>query len=109
MSNWLQPLVSYEEHRIVGHLSREAVRRIREKLGLTQKELGTLLFKKQASMCRYETDQTGRSTIQPYVAYRLIQVACSRGLHITFNHIYGGEALPELSPTNDPNSSEDSC
>lgn len=99
MSTWLHPLSSYEEHRVVGHLSREAVRKIREKLGLTQRQLGALLFKTQASMCRYETDQTGGSTIQPYVAYRLIQVACSRGLHITFNHIYGGEPLPDFSST----------
>jgi hypothetical protein len=33
------------------------------------------------------------------VAQKLIEVAQARGLHIGFDHVYGGAPLPESTPT----------
>lgn len=60
-------------------------KRLRTQLGMTQAAIGAELGVTQANVSFYET--IGQ-TVPPAVAGRLIELAKSRGLSITFDDIY---------------------
>lgn len=66
---------------------------IRNRLGLSQQQLGDLLKRRQASIAEYESP-TGKIPVD--LASALIEVAAERGLEIDFNHIFGTRPIPEL-------------
>lgn len=68
-----------------------ALKAIRGLLRVTQAELGEALGVTQGNVSFYERGQT----IPPDIAGRVLDFARSRGLHITYDHLYGGAALPE--------------
>lgn len=68
---------------------------IRLRLGLTQQAIAQDLGCTQGNVGHYERGQT----LRPEVAQKLIEVAQARGLHIGFDHVYGGAPLPESTPT----------
>jgi putative transcriptional regulator len=63
---------------------------IRKRLGLTQAEIAGPLGVSQGNVSFYEKGQT----VPPAVAGKLIEFARSRGLLITFDHVYGAAELP---------------
>ena len=65
---------------------------IRVRLGLTQQALATALGCSQANVYLYEKGQA----VPSEAARKLIQVATDLGLPLTFDHVYGDVALPEL-------------
>lgn len=67
-------------------------RPIRRLLGMTQSALGEALGVTQGNVSFYEQGQT----VPPAVAARLIEVAQSRGLRLSFDHVYGAQPLPEM-------------
>lgn len=69
------------------------VKAIRERLGATQAELANGMGCSQSNVSFYEKGQT----VPPPAAKALIAFAASRGLLISFGHIYGGEVLPEIA------------
>lgn len=58
---------------------------IRERLGVTQVELGAHLGRTQGNISHYETGMT----VPPETAKRLIVFAKSRGVHLTLEDVYG--------------------
>lgn len=70
-----------------------ALKAIRGLLRVTQAELGEALGVTQGNVSFYERGQT----IPPDIAGRVLDFARSRGLHITYDHLYGGAALPDPS------------
>jgi len=70
-----------------------ALKAIRGLLRVTQAELGEALGVTQGNVSFYERGQT----IPPDIAGRVLDFARSRGLHITYDHLYGGAALPDSS------------
>lgn len=68
-----------------------AIRAIRERLSLTQKELAAKLGCSQGNVSNYE----GGQTLPPDTAGKLIALAQGRGLDIGYDHVYGAMALPE--------------
>lgn len=66
------------------------IKSIRERLGVTQDEMGAGLGVSQANVSNYERGQS----MPPDVARRLITYAHGLGHRITFDDIYG--PLPEL-------------
>lgn len=68
-----------------------ALREIRKHLGLSQRGIASMLQVTQAMVSFYET---GENEFPPDKARLLIEYAGKRGLEISFNHIYGREALP---------------
>lgn len=65
------------------------IRRIRERLGLTQAALARGLGLSQANIAHYEKGQT----MPPDVARRLIGLARERGCALSFDHVYGAREL----------------
>ena len=65
---------------------------IRKRLGLSQTELARAIGCSQGNVGHYEVRG---QTVPPEVARRLIDVAGSRGLRLSFDHIYGELALPD--------------
>jgi transcriptional regulator with XRE-family HTH domain len=74
------------------------IRAIRRRLGVTQGELAEALGVSTTNVCFYERGQT----VPPARAALLIAYAVSRGLALSFDHIYGSAPLPELQPINQP-------
>lgn len=70
-----------------------AVRTIRERLGVTQAALGAALGMTQGNVHFYEKGQT----VPPDVAKALIAYARRCGLAISYEHIYDGAELPAPS------------
>jgi len=70
------------------------IKLIRERLGVTQKALAEGIGCVQGNVGNYENGQT----VPPASAKRLIAFAESRGLALTFDHIYGDADLPEIEP-----------
>lgn len=68
-----------------------AIRAIRERLGLTQSALAKALGKSQGNVHHYERGQT----MPPAVAARLIAVAQSMGHAVTYDEIYAVRVQPE--------------
>src|SRR6185295_7594625 len=68
----------------------DTFKRIRERLGWTQAEMAAVLDVSQGTISFYENGKT----VPPQVARKLIDVARQRGLDVTFDHVYGDEALP---------------
>lgn len=66
------------------------IKLIRERLGVTQKVLAEGIGCTQGNVGNYESGQT----VPPASAGRLIAYAESRGLVITFDHVYGDAELP---------------
>jgi putative transcriptional regulator len=79
-----------------------AFRSIRERLKVSQAEIGAALDVSQSNVSFYEKGQT----VPPAVAAKLIEFARSRGLNITYDHVYGSEALSappaQRAPTEAP-------
>lgn len=67
------------------------LKRIRERLGVTQKVLAAGLGCCQANISNIESGQT---TLLPETARKLIDFSESRGLHIDFGHVYGPSDVP---------------
>ena len=65
---------------------------IRERLGVTQQVLAEGIGCTQGNVGHYERGQT----LSPEMAAKLIAFACSRGLRIGYDHIYGDAPLPQL-------------
>lgn len=63
---------------------------IRERLGMTQAAIGEALGVTQGNVSFYEKGQT----VPPPVAAKLIELAQSKGLPLTFDHVYGAADLP---------------
>ena len=63
---------------------------VRKRLRMTQKELAVELEVSQGNVSFYESGQT----VPPAVAAKLIELAKSRGMHLTFDHVYGADELP---------------
>lgn len=72
------------------------IRAIRRRLGVTQTQLAQAMGCSTTNVCFYERGQT----LPPARAAQLIDFARSRGLPLTYDHIYGTAPLPELSPIN---------
>lgn len=68
-----------------------AIKAIRERLGLTQAAFAEGIGCTQGNVGHYERGQT----VLPAVAGRVIAFAASKGLEITFDHIYGAATLAE--------------
>lgn len=66
------------------------LRSIRERLGVTQQVLADGIGKSQGNVSFYEKGQE----VPPDVARRLIDFARTRGLVLTYEHIYDGADLP---------------
>lgn len=67
---------------------------IRDRLGLTQAALGEALGVTQGNVSFYEKGQT----VPPTVARRLIEVARSKGVALTFDDVYGDPAPAKPDP-----------
>lgn len=68
-----------------------SLKAIRERLAVTQAELGAALKVSQGNVSFYERGQT----VPPDVAERLIAFANAKGLLISFDHVYGASPLPQ--------------
>jgi len=68
------------------------LKRIRERLRVTQQVLADGIGCTQGNIGHYERGQT----VPPSVAAKLIAFAAERGLPIGYDHIYGAAQLPEL-------------
>ncbi len=68
------------------------IKAIRERLRMTQAALAPVMGCSQASISAYET---GQQTVPVEGARALIAHAAKGGLEVSFDHIYGGAALPE--------------
>ena len=68
-----------------------AFKKIRERLQMTQAAIGAELGVTQGNVSFYEKGQT----VPPDAARKLIELARSKGLELTFDHVYGGCDLPE--------------
>ena len=70
------------------------VKAIRERLGLTQAALAEALGCTQGNVWHYEQGQT----VPPDAAKKLITFAAARGVHLTYEDIYGpaDEAAPAV-------------
>ncbi len=68
-----------------------SIKAIRERLCLTQAEFGKGIGCAQGNVSNYEKGQT----VPPEAAKAAIRFAATRGLVITFDHIYGEAPLPE--------------
>lgn len=64
----------------------QPIRRIRDRLGWTQKRLAAELGVSQPLVCAYERGDVRAS---PKVAIRLVKVAAVAGLQISLDHVYG--------------------
>lgn len=75
---------------------------IRDRLGQTQAELGRALGMTQGNVAFYERGQT----VPPEVAKRLIVHACSHGIRIGYEDVYGpadlGAVLEPAHAVTDP-------
>jgi len=67
-----------------------AFKQIRAALKVTQEEIAYAIGVTQGNVSFYERGQT----VPPDVAAKLIEFARSRGLVITFDHVYGAAELP---------------
>lgn len=72
---------------------------IRERLGLSQSELGNIMGCVQGNITAYEREEKPRPIPQRRAAL-LIASAKKRGLHITFDHVYGDAPLPSVEAAN---------
>lgn len=75
-----------------------AFRQIRERLGMSQAQLGTALGMTQGNV--HFIEAKGQA-VKPDVAAKLIGLARSRGLEIGYDHVYGASELPP-APTPAP-------
>lgn len=67
------------------------LRIIRQRLGITQRVVADGIGCTQGNVGHYENGQT----VPPAMARKLIAFCASRGLPITFEHIYDDAKLPE--------------
>lgn len=67
---------------------------IRERLDVTQQALADGIGCTQGNVAHYERGQT----LPPDMARKVIDFSASKGLFITFDHVYGDAELPELTP-----------
>lgn len=73
-----------------------AVKPIRQRLGLSQAQLAEALGMTQGNVSFIELD---KQPFMPDAAARLIEIARERGLDIGFDHVYGAADLPAPPPT----------
>ena len=67
---------------------------IRERLGITQQAMADGIGCTQGNIGHYERGQT----LPPDMARKVIDFSASKGLHITFDHVYGSAELPAVIP-----------
>lgn len=70
-----------------------SLKHIRKRLGITQQAMAEGIGCTQANVGHYEHGQM----LPPPMACKVIDFARTRGLYLTFDHIYGHAALPELA------------
>jgi putative transcriptional regulator len=63
---------------------------IRSRLGVSQVELAEAIGRSQSNISAYERGQT----IPPEVAKELIEFARSKGLQLSYDHVYGAADVP---------------
>lgn len=68
-----------------------AIKSIRTRLGLSQTDLGAGIGVTQGNVYHYEVRG---QTVPPDVAKKLIEFAATRGLVISYDHVYGAAELP---------------
>lgn len=68
------------------------IKAIRDRLSLTQNALAAGIGCSQGNVANYERGQS----IPPAMARKLIGFCASRGMEISFDHVYGEAPLPEL-------------
>lgn len=66
---------------------------IRAELGITQQAMADGLGCSQGNVVHYERGQT----LPPAMARKLIDFCATRGMTITFDHVYGDATLPEVA------------
>lgn len=71
-----------------------ALKAIRDRLRVTQSELGAAIGVSQGNVSFYERGQT----VPPDVAGRLIEFAKARGMALTYDHLYAGAPLDATGP-----------
>lgn len=71
-----------------------AIKAIRDRLGLTQAAFAEGVGMTQGNVGHYERGQT----VPPVAASRIVDFAASRGLLIGFDHVYGRVELPGSFP-----------
>jgi len=71
-------------------------KQLRQRLGMTQAELGEALGMTQMNVSLYERGQS----LRPEVAKQLIDLAAARGVQIDFNVIYGAAVWTEAGQPN---------
>jgi len=71
-----------------------AILAIRTRLEMTQAAFGQGIGVSQGNVSFYEKGQT----VPPDVARRVIDLAATRGLALSFDHIYGEQSLPDIEP-----------
>lgn len=72
-----------------------AIKQIRQTLGLKQRELADAVGLFQTAISFYEV---GKNDPTPDTARKIVKFARSRGLMIGYEHVYGDEPVPELQP-----------
>jgi len=65
---------------------------IRRQIGATQAEMAKALEMSQGNVSFLERGQT----VTPKTAEKLIQFAATRGVTLTYDHVYGGRPLPNV-------------
>lgn len=75
------------------------IRAIRSRLGVSQVQLAEALRCTQGNISSLELGAYG---VSPELAGNLIAFARSRGLELSYDHIYGDLPLPEPVPTIEP-------
>lgn len=76
-----------------------AIKQIRQALGMTQGAMAQALGCTQGAISFYEV---GKSDPTPDTAKEIINLARSKGLAIGYDHIYGEVEIPQLVPAAAP-------
>lgn len=70
------------------------IRHIRQRLGLSQEQLGKAIGVTQGNVSHYEAQL---QNVPPDVARRVIQAAADRGVVVTFNDIYDCDPVEDAA------------
>jgi putative transcriptional regulator len=68
------------------------IKLVRERLGLSQAALAAAINVSQGNISHYECQ---RQVVSPQVAKKLIEFSQTRGIELSFDHIYGKAKLTE--------------
>lgn len=82
-----------------------AIKAIRSRIGATQQAMASGIGCSQGNIANYERGQN----LPPEAARKVIEYAESRGLTITFDHVYGEAPLPDFVPDRTPSATKESA